>query len=64
MTRFQDKSEQEQREEARGLILMYAKSNGDPVPTEDQLKAAVEEIMTNVAITTPAYAVADGSLRR
>ena len=54
MTRFQDKTEQEQREEVRGLILMYAKSNGDPVPREEGLTAAVNQIMKTTTGRAPA----------
>jgi uncharacterized Zn finger protein (UPF0148 family) len=54
MTRFQDKTEQEQKDEMRALILMYAKSEGDRVPSEDQLTAEIEKIMNDLKTrTTP-----------
>jgi hypothetical protein len=54
MTRFQDKTEQEQREETRALILMYAKSEGDRVPSEEELTAEIEKIMNDLKTrTTP-----------
>jgi len=63
MTHFQDKTEREQRDEIRTLIIQYAKTNGDPIPGEDQLTADVEQILNDLKTrTTPAGpAVSAGS---
>jgi len=61
--RFQDKTEDEQRAEIGDLIQMYAKSNGDPVPREDRLNAAVEQILNTMKTSVaPACAAGDVSL--
>jgi hypothetical protein len=60
MTRFRDKTESEQREEVRNLLLTYSEESGT-MPTENQLNAAVDRIMNN--LTTPMYEVVNVSGR-
>lgn len=61
MTKWQDKTGEERREEIRKLLVVFAEEGG-ATPTEEQLAEATDRIMKNM-VDSPMYEMVDISSR-